>query len=132
LLTSVALKPSRERPWAIVRGRIARCRVVKTIRFTKQNPCLEDMRVLDYERQSNLMALAPAALHSSAEFGESLKLAVLAMCVLQAAERLFGVPDVYHYALADGIATLFNHLSPWTRTARPDPAPRHAMLLPGL
>lgn len=133
LLTNVAVQPSRKSLWAIVQGYIARWLVEETIRFTKQSYHLEDMRVLDYERLRNLMALVLAAVYFSAVWlGESLKLAVLATRVAQVAKRLFGVPDFHYYALADGIATLFNHLGPWTRLPRPDPAPPQPMLLPGL
>jgi hypothetical protein len=91
------------------------------------------MRVLHYERLRKLMALVLAAVYFSAVWlGESLKLAVLATRVTQVAKRLFGVPDFHYYALADGIATLFNHLGPWARTPRPDPAPPETLLLPGL
>jgi hypothetical protein len=133
LLTNVAVQLSRKSLWAIVQGYIARWLVEETIRFTKQSYHLEDMRVLDYERLRNLMALVLAAVYFSAVWlGESLKLAVLATRVAQVAKRLFGVPDFHYYALADGIATLFNRLGPWARTAKPDPTPPQTMLLPGL
>jgi hypothetical protein len=74
-----------------------------------------------------------AAVYFSAVWlGASLKLAVLATRIAQAAKRLFGVPDFHYYALADGIATLFSHLGPWTRATPPSPPPPQPLLLPGL
>jgi len=40
---------------------LARWMVEETIRFIKQSYHLEDVRVLDYQRLKNLMALVPAA-----------------------------------------------------------------------
>ncbi len=58
-----------------------------------------------------MVALVLAAVYFSAVWlGESLKLAVLATRVTQAAKRFFAVPDFHYYALADGIATLFTRL----------------------
>lgn len=130
LLTNVAVAPSRKAIWAIVKGYIARWLVEETIRFIKQSYHLEDMRVLHYERLRNLMALVLAAVYFSAVWlGESLKLAVLATRVTQVAKRLFGVPDFHYYALADGIATLFNRLGPWQRpTPRPAELPQPMLL----
>jgi hypothetical protein len=132
LLTNVALTPSRQSLWAIVQGYIARWLVEETIRFVKQSYHLEDMRVLDYERLRNLMALVLAAVYFSAVWlGESLKLAVLATRVAQVAKRLFSVPDFRYYALADGIATLFSKLGPWPRSASVAPSPPQTAFLPG-
>ena len=111
LLTNVALQPSRKSLWAIVRGYICRWLVEETIRFIKQSYHLEDLRVLNYERLRNMVALVLAAVYFSAVWlGESLKLAVLATRVTQAAKRFFAVPDFHYYALADGIATLFSRM----------------------
>ena len=130
LLTNVAIRPSRKDVWAIVQGYIARWLVEETIRFIKQSYHLEDMRVLNYERLRNLMALVLAAVYFSAVWlGESLKLAVLATRVTQVAKRLFGVPDFHYYALADGIATLFSRLGAWRRPSAPPPEFPQPMLL---
>ena len=111
LLTNVALTPSRKRVWFIVKGYFARWRVEETIRFIKQSYHLEDLRVLDYERLRNLVALVLAAVYFSAVWlGASLKLAVLTTRIAKVAKRFFGVPDFHYYALADGIANLFSRL----------------------
>ena len=116
LLTNVALTPSRKSVWFVVKGYFARWRVEETIRFIKQSYHLEDMRVLDYERLRNLVALVLAAAYFSAVWlGASLKLAVLTTRIAKVAKRFFGVPDFHYYALADGIARLFNRCGRWCR-----------------
>ena len=120
LLTNVALTPSRKSVWFIVKSYFARWRVEETIRFIKQSYHLEDMRVLDYERLRNLVALVLAAVYFSAVWlGASLKLAVLTTRIAKVAKRFFGVPDFHYYALADGIANLFARVGHY----RPKPAP---------
>ncbi len=102
-----------------------RCRMLyaETIRFLKQGYHLEDIRVLDYERLKNLVALAVAAAYFSAVWlGESLKLKVLATRVTQVAKRFFGVPDFHYYALSDGIATLLSRLGRWIHREREEKA----------
>lgn len=114
LLTSVALTHSRRSLWFIVRGYLARWLVEETIRFIKQSYHLEDVRVLDYQRLKNLMALVLAAAYFSAVWlGETLKLAVLCTRVARVAKRFFGVPDFHYYALADGISVLLSKLGRW-------------------
>ena len=115
LLTAVALTHSRRSLWFIVRGYMARWMVEETIRFIKQSYHLEDVRVLDYQRLKNLMALVLAAAYFSAVWlGETLKLAVLCTRVARVAKRFFGVPDFHYYALADGISVLLSKLGRWT------------------
>lgn len=114
LLTSVALTHARRSLWFIVRGYLARWLVEETIRFIKQSYHLEDVRVLDYQRLKNLMALVLAAAYFSAVWlGETLKLAVLCTRVARVAKRFFGVPDFHYYALADGISVLLSKLGRW-------------------
>ena len=114
LLTSVQVKRTRSRLWFIVSAYLSRWLVEETIRFIKQSYHLEDIRVLDYERLKNLVALVLAAAYFSAVWlGESLKLTVLATRVAQVAKRFFGVPDFHYYALADGIAMLLSRLGSW-------------------
>ena len=115
LLTAVALTHSRRSLWFVVRGYLARWMVEETIRFIKQSYHLEDIRVLDYQRLKNLMALVLAAAYFSAVWlGETLKLAVLCTRVARVAKRFFGVPDFHYYALADGISVLLSKLGRWT------------------
>lgn len=123
LLTNVEVKPSRTSLWFIVQGYLARWMVEETIRFIKQSYHLEDLRVLDYERLRNLVALTLAAAYFAAVWlGEKLRLTVLCRRVAKLAKRFFGVPEFHYYALADGIRTLFARLGRWIpEKAGPDP-----------
>ncbi|MGH8531085.1 MAG: transposase [Nevskiales bacterium] len=119
LLTSVAVRASRRSLWQIVSGYFTRWLVEEVIRFIKQSYRLEELRVLDYERLRNLVALVLAAAYFSAVWlGQSLKLAVLATHVTKVAKRFFGVPDFHYYALADGIAVLLSKLGRWLPDSR--------------
>ena len=114
LLTSVQVKRTRSRLWFIVSAYLSRWLVEETIRFIKQSYHLEDIRVLNYERLKNLVALVLAAAYFSAVWlGESLKLKVLSTRVAKVAKRFFGVPDFHYYPLADGIAMLLSQLGRW-------------------
>jgi hypothetical protein len=111
LLTNVALHRARKSLWFVVQGYLSRWLVEETIRFIKQSYHLEDLRVLNYERLRNLVALVLAAAYFAAVWlGESLKLAVMTTRITQVAKRLFGVPDFHYYALADGLAVLLSRL----------------------
>jgi hypothetical protein len=123
LLTNVSINQSRKSLWFIVQGYLTRWLVEETIRFIKQSYHLEDLRVLDYDRLRNLVALVLAAVYFSAVWlGATLKLAVLATRVAQVAKRFFAVPDFHYYALADGIARLFSRLGT-RRSPQPPPPP---------
>ncbi len=114
LLTNVEVKPSRKSLWFVVQGYLARWMVEETIRFIKQSYHLEDIRVLDYDRLKNLVALTLAAAYFAAVWlGEKLRLAVLCRRVAKLAKRFFGVPEFHYYALADGIRTLLSRLGRW-------------------
>jgi len=114
LLTNVEVKPSRTSLWFVVQGYLARWMVEETIRFIKQSYHLEDIRVLDYDRLKNLVALTLAAAYFAAAWlGEKLRLAVLCRRVTKLAKRFFGVPEFHYYALADGISTLLSRLGRW-------------------
>ena len=118
LLTNVPVTHSRKSVWFIAKGYFARRRNEETIRFIKQSYHLEDMRVLDYERLLNLVALVLAAVYFSAVWpGASLILAVLTTRVAKVDKRFFGIPDFHYYALVDGIANLFSRLDRY----RPEP-----------
>jgi len=115
-LTNVDVKKNRRSVWFIVSSYFTRWLIEEVIRFLKQSYRLEDMRVLNYERLRNLVALVLAAAYFSAAWlGESLKLKILATRVAKAAKRFFGVPDFHYYALADGIAVLLTRLGKWGR-----------------
>jgi hypothetical protein len=126
LLTNVAVKRNRKQVEFIVSGYLSRWLVEETIRFIKQSYRLEDIRVLDYERLKNLVALVLAAAYFSAVWlGESLKLKVLSTRVAQVAKRFFGVPDFHYYALADGIAMLLSRLGRWMKEPRASKSPEN-------
>jgi len=125
LLTNVALQGSRKSLWAIVTGYLCRWLVEETIRFIKQSYRLEDIRVLNYERLRNMMALVLTAAYFAAVWlGESLKLAVMTTRIKQAAKHFFTVPDFHYYALASGIASLLSRLTRWKPATRPISDPK--------
>jgi hypothetical protein len=104
LLTNVALKRTRKSLWWAVESYMTRWTIEETIRFIKQSYQLEDIRLLTYIRLQNMMALVTAAAYfTMAYLSLRTKLRVLTGHVLQAARRLFGIPDFRFYALADGI-----------------------------
>lgn len=120
LLTNVSLRRNRKNLWFIVRGYVSRWLIEDTIRFIKQSYQLEDIRVLNYERMKNLVALVLAAVYFSAVWlGESLKLKILTTRVLKIAKRFFGIPSFHYYALADGIARLLVMLGRWMKKPAP-------------
>ena len=67
--------------------------------------------------------------------GESLKLAVRTIRVVQTAKRIFGAPDFHADALASGTATLFSRLGRWKPPPKPPPnsadRPQLAWSFPG-
>jgi hypothetical protein len=104
LLTNVPLKRTRKSLWWAVESYMTRWTIEETIRFIKQSYQLEDIRLLTYIRLQNMMALVTAAAYfTMAYLSLRTKLRVLTGHVLQAARRLFGIPDFRFYALADGI-----------------------------
>ena len=114
LLTNVELKPSRSSLWFVVSGYFARWMVEEAIRFIKQSYRLEDLRVLDYERLKNLVALTLAAAYFAAVWlGEKLQLTVLARRVAKLAKRFFGIPEFHYYALSDGLRVLLSRFGAW-------------------
>lgn len=104
LLTNVPLKRTRKSLWWAVESYMTRWTIEETIRFIKQSYQLEDIRLLTHIRLQNMMALVTAAADfTMAYLSLRTKLRVLTGHVLQAARRLFGIPDFRFYALADGI-----------------------------
>lgn len=107
LLTNLPMRKNRDVLWQVVESYLSRWMVEETIRFIKQSYNLEDLRLLNYERLRNMVALVLAtAFFAAVRLGESIKLEVLSRYVTKVAKRFFGVPDFHYYALADGIATL--------------------------
>lgn len=116
LLTSVTGTDSRQSLWQIVEGYMTRWRVEDAIRFIKQSYRLEDIRLLDYTRLKNMMAIVLAtAFFAACWLGESVRRGILVRNITRISKRLFGVPDFHYYAIADGIATLFNRCGKWCR-----------------
>lgn len=129
ILTNVPVGRSRTSAWFIVEAYLTRWRVEETIRFIKQSYHLEDLRVLDYQRLRNLMALVLAAVVFSAVWlGRSLKLSILTAHVTNVSKRFFGVPDFHYYALADGIARLLSRLGSCAPSTSPPTRPQDPQL----
>ncbi|AGF77048.1 hypothetical protein UWK_00465 [Desulfocapsa sulfexigens DSM 10523] len=88
-----------------------RWRVEDTIRFIKQSYDIEDIRVLTYDRLKNMAVLVLASSYFAAVWlGTKTKLNILATHALDAAKRLFGIPNFRYYALADGIKSIFKRI----------------------
>jgi len=104
LLTNVSLKKTRRSLWWAVESYMTRWTIEETFRFIKQSYQLEDIRLLTYVRLQNMMALVLAAAYFTMVYlNLRTKLRVLTGHVLQAARRVFGIPNFRFYALADGI-----------------------------
>ncbi len=111
LLTTEPMRKHRKIVWWAVEAYLTRWRVEDTIRFIKQSYKLEDVRVLTYRRLKNIAALVLAASYFAAVWlGTKTKLEILALHVMDAAKRVFGIPDFRYYALADGISAIFKRI----------------------
>lgn len=111
LLTTEPMRRNRKVLWWVVEAYITRWRVEDTIRFIKQSYDIEDIRVLTYDRLRNMSVLVLAASYFAAVWlGTTAKLTILAMHAMNAAKRLFGIPDFRYYALADGIKAIFKRI----------------------
>jgi hypothetical protein len=109
LLTTEPMSRNRKTLWWIVQAYLTRWRVEDTIRFIKQSYDVEDIRVLTYERLKNMAALVlAAAFFTAVQIGYKPKLQILALHALNAAQRIFGIPDFRYYALADGIKAILS------------------------
>lgn len=82
--------------------------IAEAIRFIKQSYQLEDVRVSSYRSLQNLMPLMLAAAYfASVVLDTQAKLKVVAGYALEAAKKLFGIPDFHYYAIADGLTGIF-------------------------
>ncbi len=109
LLTTEAMRRNRAVVWLVVQAYLTRWRVEETIRFIKQSYSLEDIRVLTYQRIKNMAALVLAACFFAAvHLGHKPKLEILALHAINAAQRIFGIPDFHYYAIADGIKEILS------------------------
>ena len=103
-LTTLPLSNTRQSLSWVLEAYLTRWRIEETLRFAKQSYAIEDVRVLGYQSLRNMMALVLVAMHfAMAYLGTHSKLAVLRHHALRAAKRLFGIPDFWYYAIADGI-----------------------------
>jgi len=111
ILTTEPMRRNRTVLWWVVEAYLTRWRVEDTIRFIKQSYDFEDIRVLTYQRLKNMAVLVLAASYFAAVWlGTRTKLNILAMHAMNAAKRIFGIPDFRYYALADGIRAIFKRV----------------------
>jgi hypothetical protein len=109
LLTTERMRQCRKVLWWAVESYLTRWKVEETIRFIKQSYDLEDIRVLGYDSIRNMAMLVFACFFFvSVWIGTKVKLEILASHVLQAAKRLFGIPDFRYYAISDGIKNILS------------------------
>jgi hypothetical protein len=109
LLTTEPMRRARKVVWWIVRAYITRWKVEETIRFIKTSYNLEDIRVQTYDRLKNMSALVlAAAFFAAVHLGLKVKQEILALHVMDAAKRIFGIPNFRYYALADGIRDILS------------------------
>jgi len=126
LLTTIELRKKRSLLWWVLESYLTRWRIEETIRFIKQSYQLEDVRVLTYERLRNMMALVLAAVHFAAVYlGRRPKLEIMAVHIMKAAKRIFGIPDFRFYALADGIGRILDRADkgPYKKRILPQKGP---------
>lgn len=103
LLTTEKINGKKKLQW-VLDAYLSRWRIEDTLRFAKQSYNIEDIRLLTYARLQNMMALVLLAMSfSMTRLNGTTKLEVLCKHALQAAKRLFGIPDFRYYAIADGI-----------------------------
>lgn len=111
ILTTEPMRRNRKVLWWAVEAYLTRWRVEDTIRFIKQCYDFEDIRVLTYKRLKNMATLVLAASYFAAVWlGTTTKLNILAMHAINAAKRIFGIPNFRYYALADGISAIFKRI----------------------
>jgi len=111
LLTTKPMRRHRKVLWWIVEAYITRWRIEDTIRFIKDSYEFEDVRLLTYSRLKNMAILVlVAAYFAAVKLGTQAKLKILALHVLKAAKRIFGIPDFRYYALADGIQAILKRI----------------------
>jgi hypothetical protein len=108
LLTTEPFKRSKKVLKNILWSYIKRWSIEETIRFVKQTYDLENIRVLRYVCLHNMMAIVLMVFYFLAVVLErNQRLKLLTGHVLEAAKRVFGIPDFGYYALGDGIAAIF-------------------------
>ena len=133
LLTTEPMRRNRKVIWWIVEAYITRWRVEETIRFIKQSYDIEDIRVLTYDRLKNMAVLVMAASFFAAVWlGTTTRMNIFAMHTMNAAKRLFGIPDFRYYAVVDCIKTIFRRIGKEPLHPRGHESPQHHSYLYGL
>lgn len=108
LLTTEPLRRKRTVLYRLLGCYLKRWSIEETIRFVKQTYDLENIRVLNYTRLKNMMALLLAVFYFIAvKLDTAQKLKIMAGHVLKQAKRIFGIPDFKYYALGDGLSAVF-------------------------
>ncbi len=129
LLTNIPLRRKRSLLLWIIEAFVTRWRIEDTNRYIKQSYQLEDVRVRTYRRLQNMMVLLLAAVYFAAVcLGRGAKLRILALNALRSAKRLFGIPDFFYYAIADGIKHILTRSSKGLLYARGSSAPETSQL----
>ena len=119
LLTTLAETSSRKALWQVVEGYLSRWRVEDSIRWIKQSYRLEDIRLMNYTRLQNMVTLLLAAAYfASTWIGANLRRSILVQNITCVSKRLFGVAEFHYYAIADGLARLFNRHGKWQGTTQ--------------
>jgi hypothetical protein len=122
LLTNLPMRKNFEVLWQVVEGYLSRWLVEETIRFIKQGYNLEDLRVLNYDRLRNMVALVlVVAFFSAVRLGEELSKSVLVGYLIRTAKRFYGVPDFHYYALVESISNMLVRSARGPLLKRPPP-----------
>lgn len=109
LMTNCNLRANFKVIWRIIQSYRARWNIEEALRFIKQSYNLENIRVLTYQRLKNLVTIANLVAYFIAQvMDNSLKMQILALHVIKISKRMFGIPDMRLYAIADGIRLLLS------------------------
>ncbi len=85
--------------------------------------------MLTYRRLKNLVTILLAVSYFTAvRIGMKARLKILAMHLLDAAKRLFGIPNFRYYALADGMKDILHKAAKGTLHPRDDKTPADPQL----
>jgi len=125
LLTNVPVKRSCKSVWWIVASYLTRWSIEEAFRFIKQAYDLENIRVLTFQRIQNLVRLVMVAVYYLCVLIATpyqLRLAVIRL--VDAGKPLFGMPKMPLYALARGLATVFQRHPRAPRPPQPPPNPQ--------
>jgi len=134
ILANVEVVKSRKSLMFVVLSYFRRWQIEETTPlawFAKQAYQVEDIRLRRYDGLQNMIAIVSAAVYFVAVWlGEKLKLGILAHHALQAAKRIFGVPDFRYYALADGVKAFLAGCEAPFRGGKTQPRADPQLMLP--